>query len=366
MRLDAARRLVLSYPRIGRGVEGAGMKVGIFDHLDRGDAPLTQLYEERLALIEAADAAGIESYHLAEHHWNPVGMAPLPGVFLGAAAARTKRIRLGPLAYALAFHNPLILAEEVAMLDQLSGGRFELGVGRGISPWELSMFGVTMNETRDLFREAMDVMVQYFTSDRVTHRGRRWQYYDVPVELKPVQKPFPPLWYGSTSGATRDYIASLGAAMNSGWAPSARIKQSVDLYAQAWERNKDAPLRAGRPAEAILGSVRLIVIAETDAEAEKLAQGAYQRWYTSLEQQANSFNFTALFLTADYEVARRRVACVIAGSPETVKAELLKHIRDSGVNYPLLQLAFGNLSHAQALRSLALFTREILPDIRKL
>jgi alkanesulfonate monooxygenase SsuD/methylene tetrahydromethanopterin reductase-like flavin-dependent oxidoreductase (luciferase family) len=342
------------------------MRVGIFDHLDRGDAPLPQHYEERLRMIEAADAAGIDSYHLAEHHWNPVGMAAQPGIFLGAAAMRTKRIRLGPLAYALAFHNPLLLAEEVAMLDQMSNGRFELGVGRGISPWELSMFGYTMNETRDLFREAMDVMIQYFTTDRVTHRGTRWQYYDVPVEIKTVQKPFPPLWYGSSSGATRDYIASLGAAMNAGWAPAARMKQSIDAYRDAWMRTKDAPLRQGRPDEATLGFVRMLVIADTDAEAEKLAEGAYMRWYKSLEHQANSYGFTAMFLAGSYEIARRRVGCVIAGSPETVKTELLRDIATAGVNYPLLQIAFGNLSHAQSLKTLDLFTREILPAVRAL
>lgn len=342
------------------------MRVGIFDHLDRGDVPLPQFYEERLQLIEAAEAAGIDSYHLAEHHWNPVGMAPQPGIFLGAAAKRTTRIRLGPLAYALAFHNPLLLAEEVAMLDQLSNGRFEFGVGRGISPWELSMFGITMNETRDLFRESMDLMIQYFTSDRVTHRGARWQYYDVPVELKPVQKPFPPLWYGSSSGATRDYIASLGAAMNAGWAPAARIKQAVDLYREAWTRNADAPLRQGRPADPTLGLVRMLVIVDSDAAAEKLAQGAYERWYQSLEHQAHSFGFTALFLSGSYEVARRRVGCVIAGSPETVKTELLRDIATSGINYPLLQLAFGNLGHAQSLQTLELFAREILPAIKNL
>jgi alkanesulfonate monooxygenase SsuD/methylene tetrahydromethanopterin reductase-like flavin-dependent oxidoreductase (luciferase family) len=340
------------------------MKVGIFDHLDRSEVKLTQFYEERLQLIEAADALGIDSYHLAEHHWNPIGMAPLPGVFLGAAAARTKRIRLGPLAYALAFHNPLILAEEVCMLDHLSGGRFELGIGRGISPWELSMFGTTMSETRDLFREAMDVLIQYFTSDSVTHRGARWRYYDVPVQIKPLQQPFPPLWYGSSSGATRDYIASLGAAMNSGWAPSARIKQAADLYRAAWERNKDAPLRAQRPAQPTIGSVRMIVIAETDAEAEALAQPAYERWYGSLEHQAHSFGFTALFVPQAYEVARRRIGSVIAGSPATVRSELTRHIAESGINYPLLQLAFGNLSHAQALRSLQLFAAEVLPQLR--
>jgi alkanesulfonate monooxygenase SsuD/methylene tetrahydromethanopterin reductase-like flavin-dependent oxidoreductase (luciferase family) len=342
------------------------MKVGIFDHLDRDERPLGQLYEERLQLIEAADVAGIDSYHLAEHHWNPVGMAPQPGIFLGAAATRTKNIRLGPLAYALAFHNPLLLAEEVAMLDQLSNGRFELGVGRGISPWELSMFGITMNETRDIFREAMEVMIQYFTTDRVTHRGTRWQYYDVPVEIKPVQKPFPPLWYGASSGATRDYIASLGAAMNAGWAPAARIKQAVGLYREAWERTKDAPLRQGRPTEPNLGLVRMIVVADSDAEADRLAQPAYERWYASLEQQSNSYGFTAMFLTGSYEVARRRIGSVIAGSPDTVRAELTRDIVESGVNYPLLQFALGNLGHAQSCHSLDLFVKEVLPAIRKL
>lgn len=342
------------------------MKVGLFDHLDRADLPLTQFYEERLQLIETADAIGIDSYHLAEHHWNPVGMAPLPGVFLGAAAARTKRIRLGPLAYALAFHNPLILAEEVAMLDHLSGGRFELGIGRGISPWELSMFGITMSETRDLFREAMDVLIQYFTNDTVTHRGERWRYYDVPVQIKPLQKPFPPLWYGSSSGATRDYIAGLGAAMNAGWAPSARIKQSADLYRAAWERNKDAPLRAGRPTQATIGSVRMVVIAETDAEAEALAQPAYERWYASLEHQANNFGFSALFVPTAYDVARRRIGSVIAGTPDTVRSELTRHIAESGINYPLIQLAFGNLTPVQSTRSLKLLASEVLPHLRKM
>lgn len=342
------------------------MKVGLFDHLDRGVAPLARLYDERLELVVAADRLGLDSYHLAEHHWNPVGMAPLPGVFLGAVAKRTERIRLGPLAYALAFHNPLILAEEISMLDQLSGGRLELGVGRGISPWELSMFGITMNETRGLFREAMDLMIQYFTSERVTHHGARWHYDDVPVEIKPLQKPFPPLWYGSSSGATRDYIASLGAAMNAGWAPAARIKEAVDLYRAAWQRAKDSPLRRDRPSEPVIGSVRMLVIADTDTEAEKLAQPAYESWHANLEALAHRFGFTALFVPSAYEVARRRVGSVIAGSPATVRDELLRHITESDVNYPLLQLAFGNLAHAQALRSLELFAQEILPTLRKL
>jgi len=185
----------------------------------------------------------------------------------------------------------------------------------------------------------------------------------VPVEIKPLQKPFPPLWYGASTGVTRDYIASLGSAMNAGWAPSARIKQAADLYREAWERNKDAPLRKERAPDAVIGSVRMVVIAESNAEAEKLAQPAYERWYKSLEQQAHSFGFTALFLSASYEVARKRVGCVVAGSPATVRNELTRHIAESGINYPLLQLAFGNLTAAQSLQTLKLFASEVMPHL---
>jgi alkanesulfonate monooxygenase SsuD/methylene tetrahydromethanopterin reductase-like flavin-dependent oxidoreductase (luciferase family) len=338
------------------------MKYGIFDHLDRSDAPLTQFYEERIQLVEEAEKLGISSYHLAEHHWNPVGMAPLPGIFLGAIAKRTKTIRLGPLAYALAFHNPLILAEEICMLDHMSNGRLDLGVGRGISPWELALFGVTPPETRDMFFEAMDIIMMYFTQDMVTHRGTHWQYYDVPVEIKPLQKPFPPIWYGSTSGATRDYLAGLGSAINAGWAPNNYAKQSLDAYNAAWEKNKDAKWRAQLPKTPTLGSVRMVVIAETDKEAQDLIRPAHDRWYASLEKLANSFGFRALFLAPNFELAQK-YGYVIAGTPDTVRAQLATHIEETGINYLLLQLAFGNLTQAQYLRTLKLFATEVMPKL---
>jgi alkanesulfonate monooxygenase SsuD/methylene tetrahydromethanopterin reductase-like flavin-dependent oxidoreductase (luciferase family) len=121
---------------------------GVFDWIDRGTQPLSQLYEERLQLLAAADEAGFFCYHLAEHHATPLGMAPSPALFLTAATQRTRRIRLGPLVYLLPLYDPLRLIEEVAMLDQLSGGRLELGVGRGVSPYELRNFGVDPENSR--------------------------------------------------------------------------------------------------------------------------------------------------------------------------------------------------------------------------
>jgi alkanesulfonate monooxygenase SsuD/methylene tetrahydromethanopterin reductase-like flavin-dependent oxidoreductase (luciferase family) len=104
------------------------MKVGVFDHMDRAGADLGRQFEERLKLIELYDRAGFHAYHLAEHHATPLGMAPSPSVFLAAVAQRTKRLRFGPLVYTVNLYHPLRLIDEICMLDQMSGGRLELGI----------------------------------------------------------------------------------------------------------------------------------------------------------------------------------------------------------------------------------------------
>ena len=141
------------------------MDLGIFDHLDRREAPLDEFYESRLRLLEKYDAAGFYSYHLAEHHATPLGLAPVPGIFLAAATQRTRRIRLGPCVYCLPLYDPLRLIEEICMLDQLSRGRFELGVGRGIVPYEMAYFNLHHLETEEIYRETLEVILRGLTGD---------------------------------------------------------------------------------------------------------------------------------------------------------------------------------------------------------
>src|SRR3989454_9047016 len=163
----------------------APIAFGIFDHVDRADVPLGTLYEQRLRLAASADAAGFRSYHVAEHHATRLGMAPSPGVFLAAVAQRTRRLRFGPLVYLLPLYPPLRLIEEIAMLDQMSGGRFELGVGRGISPYELAYCGLNFLEARGMYEEALEVIVAGLQTKRLTHRGAHYRYLDVPIALGP-------------------------------------------------------------------------------------------------------------------------------------------------------------------------------------
>src|ERR671912_221726 len=133
------------------------MKFGVFDHMDRASGDLGRQFDERLRLIELYERAGFHGYHLAEHHATPLGMAPSPSVFLSAVAQRTRRIRLGPLVYLLPLYSPLRLISEICMLDHLSGGRLELGVGRGVSPYELGYHGLDPAATRAMFQEALAV-----------------------------------------------------------------------------------------------------------------------------------------------------------------------------------------------------------------
>src|SRR6266851_1931621 len=148
--------------RSKRGLQRIRMKTafGVFDHIERRGNSLDGLFEGRLKLLEQYDAAGFYGYHLAEHHATPLGMAPSPGLFLAAAAQRTRRIRLGPLVYLLPLYNPFRLATEICMLDHLSNGRLDLGVGRGVSPFEVAYYGVSFMDSREMFEEALQALVK--------------------------------------------------------------------------------------------------------------------------------------------------------------------------------------------------------------
>src|SRR5437588_12828039 len=127
------------------------MKIGLFDHVEDGRRPLATLFDERLSFAKAAEQAGIYCLHVAEHHATPLNMVPVPGVYLGAVARATSRMRLGPMVYLLPLYSPLRLIEEICMLDHLSRGRLDIGVGRRVTPFETNFHKVAHDQTRDLF-----------------------------------------------------------------------------------------------------------------------------------------------------------------------------------------------------------------------
>jgi alkanesulfonate monooxygenase SsuD/methylene tetrahydromethanopterin reductase-like flavin-dependent oxidoreductase (luciferase family) len=337
---------------------------GLFDWLDRGDGALADLYEERLALVEYADRAGYYCYHLAEHHGTPLGMAPAPSLFLAAAAQRTRRLRLGPLVYILPIYNPLRLAEEICMLDQLSRGRLEIGIGRGSSPWELAMFGVTPDDTRDMYDEAFDVLIAALTTGEVTAHAPTYRLEGARLELRPYQRPYPPLWYPTSNPESIERVAEAGYQLLLSFnTPTLAENQSrLGRFRDHWPRARDNPRRVNpHVARPFYGIVRKVYVAETDAEAHRVAREAVARFrhsFTFLWEQHGIKRYTDNL--ADFEDCLER-GVLFAGSPATVRRRLAAFLAAAGGNYFGACFAWGNLTAEQYLRSADLFTREVVP-----
>src|SRR5579883_509110 len=186
------------------GKRRGAMKIGLFDHVEDAGRPLSTLFDERLQFAAAADQAGVYCLHVAEHHATPLNMVPVPGVYLGAVARATRRMRLGPLVYLLPLYTPLRMIEEICMLDHLSSGRLDVGVGRGVSPFELKYHKVEHDQSRDIFVDAFACVSAGLQTDMLTYKGAHYAYENVPIALRPLQQPHPAFWYGSsnTTGAT--------------------------------------------------------------------------------------------------------------------------------------------------------------------
>ncbi len=336
------------------------MEFGLFDHLDRNEQPDAELYADRLRIIEAADAAGFRSYHQAEHHMTPLGLAPSPSVFLSAAAQRTSRIRLGPLVYLLPLYHPLRLIEEVCMLDQLSGGRLELGVGAGISPYEVGYYGVG-DDRHTRYRETLAILIKGLTSERLNHHGEHYRFDDAPMILQPVQQPMPPLWAGV--GSKEDMVFAARHGMNAiGLGPSERIRDIAAFYRGAWTRHAGDPMRAHSPVQTPrIGALRQIHVAASDAQAWEEAAPAYDRWYENLNWLWKEHGTqVSSNLAGDLKTGVDNGA-VIVGRPDTVRAAIATEAEMTGYNYVVLQFAFGTLSLDRVLRSIDLFAKEVMP-----
>jgi alkanesulfonate monooxygenase SsuD/methylene tetrahydromethanopterin reductase-like flavin-dependent oxidoreductase (luciferase family) len=333
------------------------MRFGIFDHLDDSGQPLARHFEERLKLIEAYDRAGFYAYHLAEHHNTPLGYAPSPAVFLSAVAQRTKQLKFGPMVYLLPLYHPLRLIDEVCMLDQMSNGRFLYGVGRGISPVEVGFYGVDFSTGAEQFREIFEVTRLGFTEDELTFHGKFYDFDHVPIAMKPVQKPYPQLWYGIGRPESVPWAAENGANIILR-RPIPAVREAVDAYKGEWRKlgraDSDLPL---------MGVNRHIVVARTDGEARDIARRAYPAWRHHMGLLWHQYNVPfplEASLPPDFATVLER-GDAVAGTPATVRDFIAHEVAETGVNYYVCDFAFGTISHEDALRSTELFAREVMP-----
>ena len=333
------------------------MEFGIFDHLDRTGSALPDFYEDRLKIAEAYDRLGFYAYYVAEHHATPLGMAPSPSDFLSAVAQRTQRLRFGPLVFVLPLYHPLRLIAEICMLDQMSRGRLELSFGRGASPIEAEYFGIDPDRRQDIYAEAIEVILRGLTHKTLDFHGKYFDFDNVPMELAPLQKPHPPLWYGVHAPDSAERAAKRNLNVVSLDSPG-DTKASMTRYRATW--------RPPRPGAKLpkLGLGRFIVVAETDAEAQRLARRAYLPWHKSFTHLPRLHGRAQTHPRPPQWDGLVEVGQGIAGSPKTVAAFLRAQLAETGCNYIVGQFAFGDLTCDEALRSIKLFADEVMPPLR--
>jgi alkanesulfonate monooxygenase SsuD/methylene tetrahydromethanopterin reductase-like flavin-dependent oxidoreductase (luciferase family) len=350
------------------------MKIGLFDHIEDGARPLTTLFDERLRFAEAADAAGIYCLHLAEHHATPLNMVPVPGIYMGALARATKRMRLGPLVYLLPLYSPLRLIEEICMLDHLSYGRLDVGVGRGVSPYELKYHKVEHDDSRDIFFDAYDCLKAGLTTDSLTYKGKHYVYGNVPIALRPLQQPHPPFWYASSNEIGSTWAGEQGLHYVT-LGPTPFAKTNIEAFKKAYaKRGTPAQPKAEFPGGIVVGVQRHIFVADTDAEAHRFAKPAMDvhltniNWLRTKHGATGVSTFTSRVNTPRGTTYEDCIAdgTVISGSPATVRAEIERQVAELGVNYLLTYLFLGTMSLYDALRSLSLFSTEVMPHLAKL
>jgi alkanesulfonate monooxygenase SsuD/methylene tetrahydromethanopterin reductase-like flavin-dependent oxidoreductase (luciferase family) len=331
------------------------LRFGVFDHLDRVDVPLHDFYEQRLQIAKAYDDGGIYGYHVAEHHSTPLGMAPSPGVFFSAVAQRTQRLRFGPLVYLLPLYHPIRLAEEIAMLDQLSHGRYQVGVGRGISPIEATLYGGDPEENKAKFGEVLEILNRGFADGQINFDGEFFQFHNVPLEVRPKQQPHPPYWYGISSPESAPQCVARnfnGVTLSRPEAAAAICKQYLH---EAHVAGRD---------DLFVGWGTFVVVGDTDEQAMAIASRAYPVWHKSFHYLYHAHGRSPVQgerpTTFEGMMAAGQA---IAGSVETVTRMFHERHAQIGMNYVMAQLVFGDMTLAESLHSIGLFTERVMPAL---
>jgi alkanesulfonate monooxygenase SsuD/methylene tetrahydromethanopterin reductase-like flavin-dependent oxidoreductase (luciferase family) len=335
------------------------MKFGVFDQNDPSGLPLAQQYEERLALAELYDRKGFHAFHMSEHHGVPLSMTPSPSVWMAALTQRTKRLRLCPLVYLLPLYHPARLYEEICILDHLSGGRFEFGVGRGASPHELDALGVDATKARKMYAEAFETIQRCFAQDSVTTTGEFWSLQDYAVEMKPLQRPHPPMWYAVGSPDSVVWPAQNGLNVICG-GPVSRVRAISDRY-----REERATTGSESKTEPLIGVHRYIVVGGTDREALEIGRKAWPSFYESfikLWRKHGTEPVNAKLPPSFDQLIEAGHA--IAGAATTVAPALSDQVARGGLNYVIASFMFGNMAHADATASVIDFAEAVAPRVR--
>jgi alkanesulfonate monooxygenase SsuD/methylene tetrahydromethanopterin reductase-like flavin-dependent oxidoreductase (luciferase family) len=327
------------------------MKVGVLQFFGWQDRsiPLPSIYSMALDRIVIMDRAGYDAVWLAEHHFSSFSVCPSVHMMGVMAAARTERLRIGTGVSLAPFYNPLRLAEEVALLDVLSGGRVNWGAGRGFERSEFKAFGIAGEESAARFHETVDIVLNAWSSDKLTYQGKFFDYDGVEVLPKPMQQPHPPVWMAASSLPAIEWAAGKGFSILMDPHSSRR-----DLIQK--RRHYAATLKGAGHREdgRVIPMARLIAIDETAEKARAVAQRAAE-WTVASYIGASHHRQEVRTFDGKDPIAFYLNDVVLHGTAESIVDQIAALESDAGMTY----LMAAPLSR----RSFALLTDKVLPRV---
>lgn len=329
------------------------MQFGVFSVMDfhpdwQGSA--AGFYREVIELALAAERHGYESAWVAEHHFANYGLCPAPPVLLAAIAQKTERLRLGPAVCVLPFHDPVKVAEEYAVLDVLSGGRLDFGVGRGYLAHEYAGHRVEREESQARFDEALEVITLAWSGKPFTYSGRFHQYPELALNTLPLQRPHPPIAVAALSPESYARIGARGGRLMSVPYILEDLTVLRDLLVNYTSALGEGDATRGKQDARITVAFH-VHVAPTQAEAERNAR-PYLTRYCETRAVGNTKNFAQL-------MTHRLVAI---GDPAHVTG-LMQQLADYGVDRVLCLMNFGGMPFAFVQESLALMAQEVMPRL---
>jgi probable F420-dependent oxidoreductase len=313
-------------------------------------------YEDSLEEVTRAEALGFDSVWMEEHHAVTDHYWPSPLTVLAGYATRTSRMTLGTDIIVAAFHHPVRLAEDVAMLDVMSNGRVVLGIAIGYKPDEFALYGVDLEKRGARFEEQLAIMKGLWTQEKISFRGA---YYTVEgrIEPKPVTRPHPPVWIGGWGDITLRRAATLGDNWIPG--PTADLKRLLagkrQLLANRAAAGKTAPLTEWP-------LTRDLIIADTDAKARELAERhimvAYRKEY------AGGWRHPFIDASIATDLDKLMEDRFLIGGPDQVIPKIRKLVDEYGMTHLICRTFFPGMPHAHIMRELELVAKEVMPAFR--
>ena len=347
------------------------MDFGLFiEFAIHDDFTHAQAFQEAFALVDAAEAMGVESLWLAEYHFQPDRSVLSSPVTVGSAiAARTQNIKIGLAVYVLPLSNPIRIAEEVATLDHISGGRLDFGIGRSAFPRVYIGYGMAYEESRDRFSECLDVILKAWTMDRFSFQGEYYSFEDVCVIPKPLQKPLPPIRIGATSVETFSLIGRMGYPI---FINPSRGSSLLDLAPHIQEF-RSARKASGYDSKVDVGLRLPVYVAETVeraySEPEESTMYGIRRLAgavagtTTQSGIHDDRSVQAERLTGmSYEDVLRNM--VVYGTPEMVVERLQELQEELGLTQIIYEVNLGcRIPHELQLNCIRLFNERVVPHL---